>query len=85
MVDRGQPNNLDTRALELAASASAVVQQHLVECRDRYVALAAQCVALDSKLDNLNKLLFRGVAALVSLLITVLGYLIARGGIPTIH
>ena len=30
---------LDTRALEMAVRADALINQHLVECRDRYLAL----------------------------------------------
>jgi len=69
---------VDTRALELASGADAVLQHHLVECRDRYL-------SLDGKIDKLNTLLFRGLAALVSALIAVLGYLAVHGTAPLIR
>lgn len=66
---------IDSRALELASAADAVLEQHLVECRDRYL-------NLDGKLDNLNKLLFRGLAAVVTSLAAVLAYLLVHGTAP---
>lgn len=71
-------SEVDTRALELASGADAVLQQHLVECRDRYV-------SLDGKIDKLNALLVRGLAAVVTGLVGVLAYLAVHGTAPLIR
>ena len=69
---------IDTRALELASAADAVLEQHLVECRDRYL-------ALDGKLDKLNALAIRGMWGIISALIAILGYLAVHGTQPLVH
>ena len=70
--------DIDTRALELASGADAVLQQHLVECRDRYL-------SLDGKLDNLNKLAIRGMYGIITALVAILAYLAVHGTQPIIH
>lgn len=69
---------LDSRALELAAGADAVLQHHLVECRDRYL-------SLDGKLDKLNSLAIRGMCAIIGGLLLILGYLAVHGTQPIVH
>lgn len=69
---------LDSRSLELASAASAVLEQHLTECRDRYL-------ALDTKLDKLNGLAMRGMWGIISALIAILGYLAVHGTQPLIR
>jgi hypothetical protein len=75
---RNVADGIDTRALELAASAEAVLQHHLIECRDRYL-------TLNNKLDTLNTLFFRGICALVTGLFIILSYLAIHGTQPLIH
>jgi len=62
---------LNSRALELASSTKAVVDQHLIECRDRYIALQA--------------LIVKSVAGIIGLLLAIIAYLVAHGGIPLVH
>lgn len=66
---------LDARALEVSASVDRVLQLHLIECRDRYMAVQAALV-------DINKMMFRGMAALVMLLISIMGYLFVHGWTP---
>lgn len=66
-----QQKHLDTRALELAAGANAVLQQHLTECRDRFLSLQA--------------IIVKGGGAVIFMLLCIIGYLVANGGIPTGH
>lgn len=69
---------IDARALESASAAKAVIEQHLIECRDRYL-------ALDQKLDKINALAMRGMWGIISALIAILGYLAVHGTQPLIH
>lgn len=61
-------DQLDTRAIEMASAAQALLNQHLIECRDRYLAL--------------QSLIVRSTGGIIVLLLGVIGYLVAHMGIP---
>lgn len=71
-------SEIDARALESASAAKAVIEQHLVECRDRYL-------ALDGKLDRLHSMAMRAMWGIISAMIAILGYLAVHGTQPLIH
>jgi hypothetical protein len=92
----GQQKQLDARALELASGTSAVLNQHLNECRDRYLATQVGLNELKVAIENNRKereagarriyqLLWRGGVGLVLLLLVIIGYLIDKGGLPMHH
>ena len=73
---------LDMRAIEMASAVQAVMNQHLIECRDRYIAFDRK---LEESFHGQNRLLISGGGAIILLLLTVIGYLVSHGGIPIVH
>jgi hypothetical protein len=73
-----QAELLDSRALELASASDALLKHHLVECRDRYL-------AVEGALKDINRLLFRGLTAVLTILVAVVFYLLTGGHLPAIH
>jgi hypothetical protein len=66
-----EQEHINTRALEIAVATDAVLKQHLAECRDRFLAVQG--------------LIVKGGSAVIALLLTIIGYLVANGGVPTVH
>lgn len=71
---------LDTRAIELAAGANAVLTQHLTECRDRYMAVA-------KGIEGLQSMIWKVAGGTVLLLLTIIGFLVKAQffGLPGAH
>lgn len=87
---------LDTRAIELAAGASAVTNQHLIECRDRYLAMERSLDRLSAAIQEnrqereagsrrLYAMMWKGMGSLVLVLILMLGYFLTKFGLPGVH
>jgi len=75
-------DHIDTRAIEMASAVQAVMNLHLAECRDRYLAVDKK---LDTYFQNQNRLLIYGGGAIIGMLISVIAYLVSHGGIPVVH
>ncbi len=93
---RDRQGVLDTRALELAAGTTAVLTQHLDECRDRYLATERGQKELKDAIESnrasreessrrLYALLWKVAGAVILLLLVIIGYLIDKGGLPLHH
>jgi len=85
----GVQGKLDTRALELAAATREAHERHILECRDRYLAMegvlreikAAQEDARrerDASSRRLYAMLWKTAASTISLLLMIIGYLLTH-------
>lgn len=55
----------------MASATQAVLQQHLTECRDRFL--------------GLQSLIVRTATGIIALLLAIISYLVANHGLPGIH
>ena len=80
---------IDTRAIELAASANALIGQHLIECRDRYLDVVNTLRDLREERKessrDLYKFLWKIAGSLIFLLLAIIGYLLKQGGLPSMR
>ena len=77
------------RAIEMASANRAVTDQHLAECRDRYIAVDRKIGEISDEIKSIlrsqNRMIVAGGGSTIILLLTVIGYLLAHGGIPLVH
>ena len=93
MTTRAQ---LETRSIEMASRALEAHDRHVIECRDRYLAVERALAGITQSVADARKereesahrlqlLLWRTATATITLLLGVIGWLLTHPYTPTWH
>jgi len=73
---------LDSRAMEIAAAVDKKMDGHVIECRDRYIAidskLEKQNERFESAMSDLQKFLWKIAIGIITLLLVMIGWLVIQ-------